>query len=298
MRGWRSVAFADMISTLDALHIHARRALADGGVADAALDARLFVEHFSGTTRTDAIARPDMAVAEAVVALVDEALRRRVAGESVHRILGWRDFYGLQLLLSRETLEPRPDTEILVDAVLPVVRSLAANYGNCGVLDLGTGTGAIALALLASEKRAVAVGVDLSADALETACKNAVRLGLAARFSALHSDWFSNVTGRFHAIVSNPPYIRLADIAALQREVRDHDPLTALSGGEDGLDAYRRIAQHAHDYLEPDGIVGVEIGCDQHEAVVRLFEDRQWRLVEARKDLGGRDRVLIFDAGR
>jgi release factor glutamine methyltransferase len=281
---------------LAALLRHARETLAQAGIADAALDARLIVEHFSGTTRTDAIARPDIPVSEAAAALVEAALRRRIAGESVHRILGHREFYGLRLALSAETLEPRPDTEILVDAMLPFVRSAVASHGNCRILDLGTGTGAIALALLATVEKTTAIGVDIAQDALATAGRNAKGLGLQDRFSTLRSDWFSNVNGRFHAIVSNPPYIRLADIAALQPEVRDHDPPAALSGGEDGLDAYRRIAQHAARHLERRGFLGVEIGYDQKDAVTRIFQGGGWRLAEARKDLGGQDRVLLFEA--
>jgi release factor glutamine methyltransferase len=285
-----------MMPTLCALHRHARRTLADAGIADAAFDARLIVEHFSGTTQADAIARPDMAIEQPAITLIEDAVRRRIAGESVHRIFGHREFYGLRLLLSRETLEPRPDTEILVEAVLPFVRAAAASHGDCRIIDLGTGTGAIALALLAEVKNATALGVDVSRDALATAARNAHALGLAPRFATLHSDWFSTVNGRFHAIVSNPPYIRMADIAGLRPEVREHDPWTALSGGEDGLDAYRRIAQHARDHLEPGGIVGVEIGYDQKDAVTRIFQDCDWRLADARRDFGGRDRVLIFAA--
>lgn len=283
-----------LASTLGALHGHARQALGRAGVEAAALDARLIVEHFSATTRTDAIARPDTVVAASAVALVKAALRRRIAGESVHRILGHREFYGLSLLLSRETLEPRPDTEILVDAMLPFIRLRLANHGNCSILDLGTGTGAIALALLANAAGATAVGIDISQDALATAMRNAENLGLDGRFSAHLSDWFSKVTGRFHAIVSNPPYIASVGIPGLQREVRDHDPWTALCGGADGLDAYRRIAQHAGQHLVCDGVLCVEIGHDQRESVEAIFAGQCWRLMEARKDLAGLDRVLVF----
>ncbi|MER2633741.1 MAG: peptide chain release factor N(5)-glutamine methyltransferase, partial [Rhizobiaceae bacterium] len=235
-------------------------------------------------------------IGAAAAALVEAALRRRIAGESVHRILGHRDFYGLRLGLSAETLEPRPDTEILVDAMLPFVRSAVTSHGNCRILDLGTGTGAIALALLATVEKTTAIGVDIARDALATAGRNAGGLGLGDRFSTLRSDWFSNVNGRFHAIVSNPPYIRQADIATLQPEVRDHDPPAALSGGKDGLDAYRRIAQHAGRHLERQGILGVEIGHDQKEAATRIFQSGGWRLAGERKDLGGQDRVLLFEA--
>ena len=258
------------------------------------LDARLLVEHFSGTTRTDAIANPERAVAPDVVKAVDAALARRIAGEPVHRILGFRDFYGLRLSLSAETLEPRPDTETLVDAVLPFVRDTVALKGSCAILDLGTGTGAIALALLAVVPAATAIGVDVSSDALATATRNAGALGFARRFSALESDWFEKVSGRYDAIVSNPPYILASDIADLQKEVRDFDPPRALDGGADGLDAYRVLAMSAARYLEPDGIVAVEIGSTQNAQVTGLFVSADFDPVEARRDLSGNDRVLVF----
>ncbi len=272
----------------------ARQRLEASGIEDAALDARLLVEHFTGTSRSDAIARPDMVTEAQAVAAVEAALERRSAGEPVHRILGFREFYGLELSLSAQTLEPRPDTEILIDAILPFMRDVAAREGACRVLDLGTGTGAIALALLANVPDATAIGVDVSPDALATAARNAARLGLADRFTALRSDWFSQINGRFHVIASNPPYIRSDDIAGLQAEVRLFDPVRALDGGEDGLQPYRVIAAQAAAHLEQGGAVVVEIGNTQRLEVISIFENEGFRLLEARRDLGGNDRVLLF----
>ncbi|WP_292138228.1 peptide chain release factor N(5)-glutamine methyltransferase, partial [Mesorhizobium sp.] len=214
-------------------------------VDDPALDARLIVEHFSGTTRTQAIADPERRLGAGIVAEIDAALRRRAGGEPVHRILGYREFYGLRLSLSPETLEPRPDTETLVEAILPFVKAVAAREGGCRILDLGTGTGAIALALLSVVPTASATGVDLSAGALATAASNAGKLGLADRFTALQSDWFEKVFGRYHVIAANPPYITTEDIGNLQDEVRNFDPRLALDGGADGLNPYRTIAAQA-----------------------------------------------------
>lgn len=272
----------------------ARQRLEASGIEDAALDARLLVEHFTGTSRSDAIARPDMVTEAQAVAAVEAALERRSAGEPVHRILGFREFYGLELSLSAQTLEPRPDTEILIDAILPFMRDVTAREGACRVLDLGTGTGAIALALLANVPDATAIGVDVSADALATAARNAAGLGLADRFTALRSDWFSQINGRFHVIASNPPYIRSDDIAGLQAEVRLFDPVRALDGGEDGLQPYRVIAAQAAAHLEQGGAVVVEIGNTQRLEVISIFENEGFRLLEARRDLRGNDRVLLF----
>lgn len=271
---------------------HARQRLAAAGIADAAFDARLIVEHYSGTTRTDAVSAPDRIVGE--VAAIDMALARRIAGEPVHRILGFRHFYGMKLGLSAETLEPRPDTETLVDAMLPFVHEFAAREGVCRILDLGTGTGAIALALLGQEPKADATGVDVSDDALATASANARELGVAERFLAKKSDWFADIVGRYHVIVSNPPYIRSSEIEDLQNEVRNFDPRRALDGGTDGLGPYRDIASGALAHLERGGLVGVEIGHDQRSDVTSIFEQAGYRLMSQHKDLGGNDRALVF----
>ncbi|CDX34157.1 N5-glutamine methyltransferase, modifies release factors RF-1 and RF-2 [Mesorhizobium sp. SOD10] len=273
----------------------ARERLAAAGIDDAALDSRLIVEHFSGTTRTRAIAEPGHEVGSAALSAVEAALTRRVAGEPVHRILGYREFYGLRLSLSPETLEPRPDTETLVDAVLPFARATAERLGECRILDLGTGTGAIALALLGAVPAATATGVDISPDALATAARNARNLGLGERFKALHSNWFEKVSGRYHVIASNPPYIPSREIGNLQDEVRDFDPHRALDGGADGLEPYRVIAAEAAGFLEAQGKVAVEIGHTQKKEVTEIFAAAGYGLAGAYSDLGGNDRVLVFE---
>jgi release factor glutamine methyltransferase len=282
---------------LAALLAEARASLAASGIDDPNLDARLIVEHFSATTQVDAIGRPDIPVGAEAVDSIRLAIARRAAGEPVHRILGFREFYGLRLNLSPGTLEPRPDTETLVDAVLPHLRQLAATVGACRILDLGTGTGAIALALLAEVPAATAVGADISADALATANRNAKENGLSGRFQTVQSDWFEKISGSFHVIVANPPYIPSEELKTLQDEVRNFDPARALDGGADGLDAYRMIAAQAKVYLKAAGRLAVEIGHTQREAVRRLFEAAGFRIVEVRKDLAGRDRVLVFECG-
>ncbi|RWI59979.1 MAG: peptide chain release factor N(5)-glutamine methyltransferase [Mesorhizobium sp.] len=273
----------------------ARERLAAAGIADPSLDSRLIVEHFSETTRTQAIAEPGRTVDSAALAAIEAALRRRVAGEPVHRILGYREFYGLRLSLSPDTLEPRPDTETLLDATLPFAKSTAERLGQCRILDLGTGTGAIALALLSAIPAATATGVDISPGALATATRNAADLGLGGRFKALHSAWFEKVSGRYHLITANPPYIPSRDIGNLQDEVRDFDPRQALDGGVNGLIPYRIIAGEAEGFLEAQGKVAVEIGHTQQSEVTAIFAAAGYRLSEARRDLGGNDRVLVFE---
>ncbi|RWP94496.1 peptide chain release factor N(5)-glutamine methyltransferase [Mesorhizobium sp.] len=282
-------------TTLGLLLKAARARLAAAAVADPALDARLIVEHFSGTTRTQAIAAPECSVDAGAIAAIDAALRRRVAGEPVHRILGHREFYGLRLSLSPETLEPRPDTETLVEAVLPFVKATAGRQGECRILDLGTGTGAIALALLSAVPAAVATGVDISQGALATAMRNAGELGLADRFQVLKSDWFEKVFGRYHVIAANPPYIASIDIENLQGEVRDFDPRQALDGGVDGLSPYRIIAAEAAGFLEAEGRIAVEIGHTQRKEVTGIFSAAGYMPAGVFRDFGGNERVLIFE---
>ena len=287
---------ADILpGTLGPLLKAARERLAAAAVADPALDARLIVEHFSGTNRTQAIADPEQAVDAGMVVAIDAALQRRAAGEPVHRILGFREFYGLRLSLSPETLEPRPDTETLVEAILPFVKTTAERQGECRILDLGTGTGAIALALLSAVPLTVATGVDISQGALATATRNARELGLAGRFEALHSDWFAKVCGQYHVIAANPPYIQSQDIGNLQDEVRDFDPHEALDGGADGLGPYRIIAAEAARFLEAEGRIAVEIGHTQRQEVTDIFAAAGYVLAGAFRDLGGNDRALVFE---
>lgn len=281
-------------ATLATVHRTARVRLATAGVIGSALDARLLVEHFSGTSRTDAIANPDRIVGADAILAIDAALARRIAGEPVHRILGFREFYGLRMALSSGTLEPRPDTETLVDALLPFVKAITAREGVCRILDLGTGTGAIALALLNAEPDAEAVATDVSEDALATARSNASALGLSNRFVTVRSDWFAKIHGRYHVIASNPPYIKSEEIETLQKEVWAFDPLRALDGGIDGLQAYRVLASQSESYLCSGGIVGVEIGSTQRLEVTSLFEQAGFTALRSVVDLGGNDRVLMF----
>lgn len=284
-------------TTLAELLLSARRRLAEAGIEGAMFDARLLVEDLTGTTRTEAITDPGRVIDTDTLSAVDIALARRISGEPVHRILGYREFHGLRLGLSPETLEPRPDTETLVEAVLPLLAEIGERKGRCHVLDLGTGTGAIALALLAATPQARAVGVDISEDALTTAARNARDLGLSERFSAVRSDWFEAISGRFDVIVSNPPYISSAEIGTLQKEVRNFDPLGALDGGADGLDAYRTIAAESARHLEADGLVAVEIGSSQKADVTDIFLDAGFLMKTALRDLAGNDRVLLFTGG-
>lgn len=281
--------------TLSALLQDTRSRFTLAGVDDPAGDARVLVLGLLGLSSLELATRGSEPVDAAQVAAVAGAVERRLRHEPVHRILGEREFYGLPLALSAGTLEPRPDTEILVDCVLAHMRRLAIAHETIHIIDLGTGSGAICLALLSECPNADGVGVDISTDALEAAKKNAARNGLTERFRVLQGSWYETVDSQFHVIVSNPPYIETSVIPTLAPEVRLFDPPAALDGGRDGLDAYRAIARDAERFLHPDGVVGVEIGYDQRIAVTGIFEQAGFVLIEAARDYGHNDRALLFD---
>ncbi|QKV20204.1 peptide chain release factor N(5)-glutamine methyltransferase [Oricola thermophila] len=276
------------------LYRTARTRLAEAGIPSPDLDASLLLEHATGLTVLARITEPGRLVPTEKIERFRTCVERRLAREPVHRIIGEREFYGLPLQLTAATLVPRPDTETLVDLVLPLVRNRVARNGHCRILDMGTGSGAIALALLAEVSRATATGTDISAEALMVAQANASLLGLADRFTAIRSDWFEEVTGQFELIVSNPPYIRSDDIPGLDPDVREHDPLQALDGGRDGLDAYRVLAERSAPFLAENGAIAVEIGHDQAPEVTNLFVSAGYRRIGRRKDYGGHVRALFF----
>ncbi|MCD1267165.1 protein-(glutamine-N5) methyltransferase, release factor-specific [Shinella sumterensis] len=283
-----------MSTTLAEALAAARRRLEDAGIADAARDARALLDGLLHLSSTAFLVDGDRSLTGEQMTMIEGAIERRAKREPVHRILGRRAFSRLDLMLSPDTLEPRPDTEILVDTLVPHARRFVSDRGACRILDLGTGTGAICLALLDLVPGATGVGADVSSGALETAMRNADMNGLAGRFDVVESDWFAAVTGVFDIIVSNPPYIVHSVVETLDEEVRLHDPILALDGGDDGLDAYRAIAAGAADHLAQDGLVAYEIGYDQKASVTGIMREKGFARIAAVEDLGGNDRVLVF----
>ena len=229
----------------------------------------------------------------------DEATRldalaiRRINGEPIARILGVKEFWGLSLQLSADTLVPRPDTETIVEAALEAIDADQRRDAPLRIADLGTGSGAILLALLSELWSATGIGTDINLAALQTARHNAAQLGFAGRASFVACDYASALRPGFDLIVSNPPYIRSADIAALSTEVRDHDPLRALDGGADGLEAYRIISPQAEALLAPGGWLVVEVGHDQSDDVAALMQAAGLQPNgPAKADLGGIRRAV------
>lgn len=280
--------------SLAALLKRMKQRFQDADLADAATDARVLLCGLLQIEPRVLFSDPDRSVSDEDVVRIEAAVARRLAHEPVHRILGEREFFSLPLLLSSGTLEPRPDTEVLVERALAHLAPVIARKGQARIVDFGTGTGAIALAILSECADVQAVGVDISADALKTAVANAERLGLDQRFTAHLGNWAEGLSGPFDLILSNPPYIPSEVVRGLAPEVRLFDPQAALDGGIDGLDAYRVLAKASPALLNDEGRVLIEIGYDQKESVTGVFEAEGFHRLEAVKDYGGNDRVLVF----
>lgn len=234
-----------------------------GGIDSAELDARILVGAALGLDLTGVIAAAGRLLASDEASRLEDFTRRRLDGEPVARILGAREFWGLPLQLSAATLVPRPDTETVVELALEMAGAADLADRRLRIVDIGTGSGAILLALLSELPDAFGVGTDISEAALQTARANAIYLKLDRRAGFVVCDYAAALSGTFDLIVSNPPYIRSADIAGLATEVRDYDPLRALDGGSDGLDAYRMLIPQAARLLAPRGVLVVEVGQGQ-----------------------------------
>lgn len=282
------------LETLGQLLTFARLAFRKADIVSADIDARLLVQYFSGYTLTDLVVRPDNPVTEDKIRLLNDAIVRRITGEPVHRIIGEREFYGLNFTLNADTLEPRPDTEALITLVLPFLRQTIVSKTFADFLDMGTGSGAIAVSLLHEVHALRGVAVDIAVGALQAVRINGARAGVSSRLAVLQSDWFGAVRGKYDLIVSNPPYIPAKTVLELDKEVKDYDPHIALDGGQDGLNFYRSLAQHSGQYLNENGMVAVEIGVGQADDVADIFSRYGFRLQDIMQDLAGHKRALSF----
>lgn len=265
------------------------------GVEAPRRDAALLIGHALGRDRgwvlTHGDHQPDVEGCAAANRLID----RRAMREPVSRILGRREFWSLDFTLDAATLDPRPDSETLVAAALELIPDVTRAWR---ILDLGTGTGCLLLALLSERPNAWGVGLDLAPAALRVARDNARRLGLADRLALVAADWGKPLNGQFDLVLSNPPYIAEAELAGLAPEVTRWDPRTALVAGADGLDAYRSILPALPRLLRPDGAAVLEIGRDQAEAVRGLAASQGMENPRIRADLAGRPRCAIMGGGK
>jgi release factor glutamine methyltransferase len=276
----------------------ARRSLTNllraGNIDSPELDARLLIGAALNLDLTGLISAAKRALAEDEAAQLAQFAARRLYGEPIARITGIKEFWGLQFTLSADTLVPRPDTETIVEAALECLDRSGPRSRTLRIADLGTGSGAILLALLSELPNATGIATDINFAALRTARGNAELNDLAQRAHFVACDYASALVGGFDMIVSNPPYIPSSDIAGLDIEVRDHDPLRALDGGGDGYDAYRIIAPEAARLLAPGGFLVVEVGHDQSDTVADLMTAAGLTLPSPPKaDLGGIRRAVM-----
>jgi release factor glutamine methyltransferase len=291
----RAVSDAKPPLTIDA----ARRALAArfaaAGLDSPELDARMLVGAALSLDLTGLIKQGVRNLALDDAARLEALVERRLTGEPVARILGIKEFWGLPFKLSPDTLVPRPDTETVVEAVLEHVRAAGAADDALRIADLGTGSGAILLALLSELPNAFGIGTDVSEGALRTARGNAIALGLGGRAAFVACSYATALSGPLDLIVSNPPYIASAEIADLAIEVRGHDPARALDGGTDGLDAYRALIPQAASLLCPGGAVVVEVGQGQAHDVEGLMTKTGLSadFTGIRRDLAGVSRTVL-----
>ena len=274
----------------------ARRALkellAQTGIDSADADARLLIAHALDIERTTVLTHGERVLTPEEIKKIDALTARRLNREPVARIIGAKEFWSLALAVSTDVLVPRPETETVVELALDSLVNDAMRREGLRILDIGTGSGALLLALLSELPRATGTGTDISEGALAVARANAERHGLAPRCEFMNCDMAAGLNGPFDLIVSNPPYIARNDIASLEPEVRDYDPALALDGGLDGLDCYRAIAAEARRLLTPGGRLVVELGMGQEETVRGLFSEAGLTVGETRPDLAGIPRAL------
>lgn len=276
------------MSSVSEILRNATARLTEAGIDSARLDARLLLGKALGVDGTWLFnhANDELPDESAFAALIE----RRIAREPISLILGHREFWSLDFTVTRDTLAPRPDSETLIEAVLA---ELPDRTRPLSLLDLGTGTGCLLLSLLSELPASRGAGVDLNPDTLAVAKANAERLGFGGRTDFIQSDWWQGVSGRYDVIISNPPYIPSGDIAGLDPEVAKFEPLGALDGGADGLDAYRQLAAGAGNFLAEQGVIAFEVGAGQARDVASLLREAGFVIRQIRKDLAGIERCVV-----
>ncbi|HZS63779.1 MAG TPA: peptide chain release factor N(5)-glutamine methyltransferase [Xanthobacteraceae bacterium] len=282
-------------ASIAAARRHIARRLREHGIESPELDARLLIGHALNLDHAVLMAQESRALADDEAVRIAALASRRLAREPVARILGRKEFWGLELCVTAATLVPRPETETVVETVLAAIDAAGARHRPLRIADLGTGSGALLLALLSELPHATGIGTDISAAALTVARENARRLGLAARAAFVLCDYAAALSGPFDIVVSNPPYVARAEIETLAPDVRDYDPRLALDGGADGLAAYRTIAIDARQILAPDSLLVLEVGAGQAAAVSAILHDGEIEAGNPALDLSGHARAI---AGR
>lgn len=262
-------------------------------ILSADLEARIILKERANIDWATILAKPEYILPMNQIKLMNRDMTKRIGGTPLSRLYGMREFWGMVFEIGPETLDPRPDTEIVVEVALSAYKNKPPEI----FADLGTGTGCIAIALLSEWPSSRCIAIDASQGALEIAQKNARRHGVDDRMTVLNGNWLEPTDEIFDLIVSNPPYITNQDLKTLSKEVRNHDPILALDGGKDGLQAYRDIFLQAKSHLNSCGRMMVEIGFNQADDVMRLSQDSGFFVQDVHRDLSGWPRVVDIMCG-
>ena len=271
--------------------LEASQFLRNAGVPEARREAGSLLSHTIKRDRTFVISHAEDLLEQPDFETFRDLVRRRGAGEPLQYIIGRQDFYGREFVVSPDVLIPRPETELLVESALDLMNDDAS------ICDVGTGSGCIAITLLCERPQARCIAIDISEPALRIAKENAAALGVANRLDLVYSDCFDSVAldkRKFDLIVSNPPYVSADVVSGLQREVKDHEPMVALTPGTDGLSVIRRLLNEGPRYLREDGFMLLEIGFDQSETVRELVDVLIWEMIDIKPDLQGIPRIVIL----
>ncbi len=266
--------------------------LFDSGIETSSLDSRIILKEVFCFDEKELILNSQLIVTKNKISEADKILARRISGEPVSKIFGKRDFYKSTFLISEDVLDPRPETELIIE----IANNFILDKGYKNFIDLGTGSGCIILSILKDNKSLRAIGIDISNKAINIAQKNCSNLNLEKQATFLVSNWLSKVSGSYDLIISNPPYIPSKDIDALSANVKNYDPLISLDGGEDGLKCYRQIAEDINRVIGKNGRVVLEIGYNQAEDVIKIFESKDFIFLDKYIDINGLDRILTFES--
>lgn len=278
-----------MAQTLQEAVFDAAKILSDAGIAGARRDASLLLADVLKTDTNILYLEPDRALKVDQQARFQRAVERRAAREPISHILGHREFWSLDFLVGPEVLDPRPDSETLIEVVLEARKS---GQEISSILDLGVGSGCLLLSLLSEIETATGLGVDQSRAAIEIAEQNAKQLGLGSRATFVQGNWCDGVKEKFDLVISNPPYIPVADIDRLQPEVKNFEPRAALVGGADGLECYRDIISMVRPRMKPNSMIIFEVGAGQAQQVAKLIQKAEFSSILRHKDLASVERCV------
>jgi len=275
---------------LDDLQKLIAKTFLDNKITTYSLDARIVLREVLNLDEKEFILQPKIQVSSGNLGKIQKIVERRLKGEPISKIFGRRDFYSSTFLISTEVLDPRPESELIVDIANNFI--LDKKFKN--VLDLGTGSGCILLSILKENKKINGIGTDISFDAINIAKQNSSNLNLDERALFIVSNWFDSIDGSYDLIVSNPPYISSAEITNLSSSVKNYDPLVSLDGGSDGLACYKQIADDVNRIIRKNGRLILEIGYNQADDVIKIFESNEFYLLKKYNDISGLDRILTF----